>query len=72
MDWAYAFCVVPIISFQNLQKGKLYAYSNDNSTVVFIFESIEQAARELTPNRCAHFVWYWNKSKKRISGTFVV
>lgn len=66
MDWAYVFCVVPIISFQNLQKGKLYAYSKDNSTVVFIFESVEQAASELTPNRCAHLSDIEISQKKNI------
>ncbi len=50
-------CCLPgitVIPQNGLEPGKLYVYSSDK-TLVYTFDSVEQAARELTPARCSHF-----------------
>jgi len=43
-----------ILFLKSLDKGKLYVYHSDKNTIAFIFNNYFQAARVLTPNRCAH------------------
>lgn len=45
---------MPLVSLENLEKGKLYVYHSENSKLAYVFDNCAQAARELTPNRCAH------------------
>lgn len=44
---------LPFIAHNGLEPGKLYVYSPDK-TLIYTFDSVEQAARELTPARCSH------------------
>lgn len=44
---------LPVIALNGLEPGKLYVYSPDK-TLVYTFDSVEQAARELTASRCSH------------------
>lgn len=57
---------IPLISLKDLKKDKLYAYHSDNSKVAYVFDSCAQAARELTPNRCAHLSDLELNKKKNI------
>ena len=63
----YSFiCLVPLISLKDLTKDKLYVYLPDNKRVAYVFDTIEQAARELTPKRCSHLSDIEISQKKNI------
>lgn len=44
----------PDISIHKQVKDKIYVYASDKKPLAFVFDSVEQAARELTPERCSH------------------
>jgi hypothetical protein len=44
----------PGINLNELDTNKLYVYQSDNKTLAYVFDSIEQGARFLTPQRCSH------------------
>lgn len=37
-----------------METNKLYVYQSDKKTLAYVFDSIEQGARFLTPQRCSH------------------
>jgi hypothetical protein len=44
----------PSISVHELPKNKLFVFQPDKKTLAYVFEDCGQAARKLTPQRCAH------------------
>lgn len=53
-----SFLLTPIMAatldINELEINKLYVYQPDKKTIAYIFDSVELAARELTPERCCH------------------
>jgi hypothetical protein len=43
------------ISIHELAKDKLFAFQPDKKTLAYVFNDCAEAARFLTPQRCAHF-----------------
>jgi hypothetical protein len=42
------------ISIHELEKDKLFVFQPDKKTLAYVFDNCAQAARCLTPKRCAH------------------
>lgn len=53
------------LKLNRLETNKLYVYQSDK-TLVYTFDSVEQAARELTPARCSHLSDLEISQKKNI------
>jgi len=50
---AYSYLGFIGISVHELDANKVHVYRSDK-TLAYTFDSVEQAARELTPSRCSH------------------
>ena len=58
--------ILPGINLTNLVANKLYVYQADKKTLAYTFDSVEQAARELTPGRCSHLSDFEISQRKNI------
>lgn len=53
-------------NLHELETMKLYAYQPDKKTLAYVFDSVEEGARFLTPQKCSHLSDYEIAQKKNI------
>lgn len=64
-EYSHLLLGLPGLNLNSLETNKLYVYKSDK-TLVYTFDSVEQAARELTPARCSHLSALEISKKKNI------